>query len=92
MVGETSSTATLSVVDKLCSGITDREVFFEEYDKPIDEHIEKVRAERVASGEGSHNRGAIRQEVQNKLWKALPSEIRDEMNKKAQMSNSDTKR
>lgn len=80
------------IADKLCAGVTDREVFFEEYEKPIDEHIEKVRAERLASGEGCYNRGAIRQEVQKKLWGALPPAVKEDLDKKAQVCNSDTKR
>lgn len=89
---QSSLAPTLPFLDKLCSGISVREFFLKEYGKEIDEHVKILRAERIASGEGTLNPAGIFQEVQKKLWLSLSPETKDELKKRAQELNSDTKR
>lgn len=89
---QSSLAATLPFLDKLCSGVSVREFFLKEYGKEIDERVKILRAERVASGEGTLNPAGIFQEVQKKLWLSLSSETKDELKRKVQALNSDTKR
>lgn len=84
-----SLAATLPLLDKLCSGMSARELFLKEYRKLIDEHARVLRDERIASGEGTLNPGAIFQTAQNRLWLSLPSEAKDELMKKVRVLNSD---
>ena len=87
--GALSSAAAIPVLDKLCSGVTDREVFLEEYGELISERRKMVLSERMESG-GTLNSAAIYQEVQEEVWTSLPLTTREEFKEKARVINSDT--
>lgn len=79
----------MPLLDKLCSGITGRDLFLKEFQEPISEEIGRVRAERIATGEGTLNSAGIYQHVQRDMWESLPTESKGELAKKAQALNSD---
>lgn len=89
---KSSPAVALPLLDKLCSGMSVRELFLREYGDLIDEHARILRDERIASGEGTLNAAGIFQTVQKKLWLSLPSEAKEKLETKAQELNSNIQR
>jgi len=84
-----SSTAAIPILDKLCSGVTDRELFKKEYEAPINQRKETLRSERLEHG-GTLNPAAIYQRAQKDVWEALPADAKEDLKEKAHALNSDT--
>ncbi|KAE9398931.1 hypothetical protein BT96DRAFT_939742 [Gymnopus androsaceus JB14] len=87
--GASSLAAAIPVLDKLCSGITDWEVFLEEYGELIGGWRKMVLSEQMESS-GTLNGAAIYQEVQKEVWTLLPLTTREEFKEKARVINSNT--
>ncbi|KAE9382608.1 hypothetical protein BT96DRAFT_952059, partial [Gymnopus androsaceus JB14] len=84
-----TSAATLPVLDKLCSGVTERELFLEDFQESINERKNSIRSELSMNG-GTFNAGAVFQKAQKEVWDSLPAEQKIQLKEKAQVLNSDT--
>lgn len=83
-----SSSAAIPVLDKLCSGLTDREVFRNEYKDDISSRQTALRSQRVQQG-GSLNSAGIYQTAAKEVWEALPDTKKQFFKDKAKALNSD---
>lgn len=87
-----SSAADTLALDKLCSSVTERELFLKEYQGPINQRVQMIRSERMKTGNGNLNSAALYQMGQKEIWASLPLEVKDGLKEQARRINSNAKR
>lgn len=81
------SAADVPVLDKLCSGITGRELFAKEEKGMVDQKKLSLRTERQEDGR-SLNSAGIYQQAMKELWDSLSDEVQEGWNMKANLINN----
>lgn len=87
-----SSAADTLALDKLCSSVTERELFLKEYQGPINQRVQWIRSERMKTGNGNLNSAALYQVGQKEIWASLPLEAKDGLKEQARIINNNAQR